>query len=73
MAKRILRKAIEIVLGIAGVIFFVAPLSNLGLTAMLCSVFVMFACGLVWLIFGLSEETGFWPRKPDQYDNAQLY
>jgi hypothetical protein len=66
MAKRVLRKAIEVVAGIAGVAFLLARVTDFGLTVMLCSVFVLFACGLVWLIFGLSEDTGFWPRKPDE-------
>jgi hypothetical protein len=67
MAKRILRKAVEIVAVIAGLVFlFDNRLSDSGLTALLAAIAVLFLCALVWLIFDLGGDAGFWPDKPEQ-------
>jgi hypothetical protein len=35
-------------------------------TVLLASIAVPFACGLIWLVFRLSEDSGYWPKKPDE-------
>lgn len=67
MAKKILRWVVKIVATGAGLVFlFDNRVSGTAGTVLLGSIAVLFACGLIWLVFGLSEDTGFWPRKPDE-------
>jgi len=63
MARRILRKAIQIVATIAGVVFlFDNRFSSSGLAVLVASIAVLLVCLFLWLIFDLGEDTGFWPK-----------
>jgi hypothetical protein len=63
--KRILRGAVKVVATAAGLVFlFDNKLGGNAGTVLLGSIAVLFICLFVWLIFGLGEDTGFWPNKP---------
>jgi lipopolysaccharide export LptBFGC system permease protein LptF len=65
MAKRILRWVVKAVATVAGLVFvFDNRVSGTAGTVLLGSIAVLFVCMLLWLIFGLGEHTGFWPKRP---------
>jgi len=65
--KKILRGVIRVIATAAGLVFlFDNKVSGNAGTVLLGSIAVLFVCGLVWLLFGLSDHPGYWPKKPDQ-------
>jgi hypothetical protein len=64
--KKLLRGSVKTVAAGAGLVFLLdnRVTGDAG-TILLGSIAVLFACGLVWLLFGLSEHTGYWPKKPE--------
>ncbi len=67
VAKRVLRGVIKIVATAAGVVFlFDNRLNGTAGIVLLASIAVLFVCLFVWLIFGLGEDAGLGPDKPQQ-------
>jgi hypothetical protein len=67
IAKKILRAVTKTVAVCAGVVFLVDNrISGDAGTVLLASIAILFACGFAWLVFGFSEDTGYWPKKPDE-------
>ena len=59
MGKRVLRAVIKAVALAAGVVFlFDNRLSGTAGDVLLGSIAVLFVCALLWLAFGLGEDTG---------------
>jgi hypothetical protein len=53
-----------VVAAAAGIVFlFDNKVTGDAGTVLLGSITVLFICGLAWLLFGLSDDTGYWPKK----------
>jgi hypothetical protein len=66
--KRLLRRVIKAVAGIAVVVFILARMTtNTGLLLFVGSIVVLLVCfGLLRLLEGDDENTGYWPNDPKQ-------
>lgn len=64
--KRILRGVVKTVAAAAGLVFFFDNRSSgkAGIV-LVASLAVLFLCMIVWLILGLGDDHGFWPKKSD--------
>jgi hypothetical protein len=66
--KRLIRGVIKAVAGIAVVVFILARFTtNTGVLLFVGSIVVLLVCfGLLKLLEGDDENTGYWPRDPKQ-------
>jgi hypothetical protein len=65
--KKILRGLIKTIAVCAGLVFlFDNKITGNAGTVLLASIAVLFSCGLLWLVFGLSDDSGYWPKNPDK-------
>ena len=62
MARRVVRKIIQIVATGAGVSLVLTPLSRaFGMILFVSSIIVLLVCLFLWLLLFGSEHTGYWP------------
>ena len=67
IGKKILRGVIKTIVVCAGlVLFFDNKVTGDAGTVLLASIAILFACGLIWLVFGLGEDSGYWPKRPEE-------
>jgi hypothetical protein len=64
--KRILRGVVKVVAAAAAAIFVLDNRlsGTIGIALLVGSIAVLLVCLVVWLVFDLGEDTGFWPDKP---------
>lgn len=68
MPKELIRGIIKVVAGIAAVVFILARFTtNTGVLLFVGSIVVLLVCfGLLKLLEGDDQNTGYWPRDPKQ-------
>lgn len=62
MARRVVRKTVQIVAISAGVVLALTPGSRaLGMTLFVSSIIVLLVCLFLWLLLFGDEHSGYWP------------
>jgi hypothetical protein len=64
--KRLLRGVVKVVAAAAAAVFVLDNRlsGTIGIVLFVGSIVVLLVCLVVWLVFDLGEDTGFWPDKP---------
>ena len=67
MARRLVRKIIQIVATGAGIVLILTPVSRaLGMVLLVSSIVVLLVCLFLWLLLFGNENTGYWPDDPSR-------